>query len=466
MIKKYLFFILVILTVITVLTASSRAANINVIPPSVSQGGITVATYIIAANDSPHANEADYTVPAAATAQSTINQAINALPATGGRILLLEGTYEVTGTIYVDSAVGGKSNVTIMGLGNGTKIKVKDSTNSAFPIFGVSGAGNIAGLIISELYIDANKTNNPSGDNLALSISGIATDGLVLSNVILIDGAGVSVDSGSNVQIFNNFFAWGTSGSTANLSLTNTDKAILTKNYLRGTVTLSGNNIIMTSNRVQETASLTAFSLQGSYCSVSGNTFNTNNGNFSVSSLSYSVISDNIFSSTAGSLFTVDVTSSDSSLLSNTFTLVSVTSNASRMVLSKNILKNSTSNGITVTGSNSNISGNAVYAASRHGYYVSGNNNTLSSNTVASASMSANNTYDGIFLAAGASYNTLQYNRIRYNSVAPQNRYGIRVDDVTCSGNMITNNDLRTSGISGGFSDLGIGTITSANNRL
>lgn len=57
--------------------------------------------------------------------QTVINNAISALPSTGGKIVLLEGTYNISGQINVN-----KPNVTICGMGNSTVLQRKFDGNN------------------------------------------------------------------------------------------------------------------------------------------------------------------------------------------------------------------------------------------------------------------------------------------------------------------------------------------------
>ncbi len=89
------------------------------------------ATIVVAASDSTHKNGADY-ICTGTNDQDVINNAIaTALPSTGGKIVLLEGTYNISGPINVS-----KTNVTIEGMGMGaTTIK---STASSWRIIDVA----------------------------------------------------------------------------------------------------------------------------------------------------------------------------------------------------------------------------------------------------------------------------------------------------------------------------------------
>ena len=63
-------------------------------------GGVVSTTYVVAANNSVDAYRADYQCTGV-NDQTVIQTALNALPAGGGRVILLEGTYNTTENIQV-----------------------------------------------------------------------------------------------------------------------------------------------------------------------------------------------------------------------------------------------------------------------------------------------------------------------------------------------------------------------------
>jgi parallel beta-helix repeat protein len=105
--------------------------------------------------------------------QTEINAAITALPATGGEIVILDGTYNITAKIDVT-----KDNVSIRGNGNATILKrMFDSISGE----GVITLTSRSGCNVANLQIDGNSTS--------------------FSNV---SNAGISLDSSSNNTIIGN----------------------------------------------------------------------------------------------------------------------------------------------------------------------------------------------------------------------------------------------------------------------
>lgn len=81
-------------------------------------------TITVSSSTSKHMLTADYYCNGA-NDQTVIQQAIDALPSTGGKIVLLEGTYNISGQINVN-----KPNVTICGMGNSTVLQRKFDGNN------------------------------------------------------------------------------------------------------------------------------------------------------------------------------------------------------------------------------------------------------------------------------------------------------------------------------------------------
>ena len=127
-----------------------------------------------------------------------INAAITALSATGGEIILLDGTYNITNPITIN-----KSNVTINGNGNNTILKrMWDSTSSSQGIIDISSAtGN---GIVKNLILDGNKatyTNTTNNDGIQITNTNYYT----IQNIGIINSAcyGVAVTSSNNILIGN-----------------------------------------------------------------------------------------------------------------------------------------------------------------------------------------------------------------------------------------------------------------------
>ena len=107
----------------------TAGANIAISGDTISSTNAIPATVVIGINNP----RADINIPANSTASNTraaINNAINALPATGGKIVLLEGTYNINGSILLTS----KTGVTLEGMGAGTIINASSAIDYAIQV--------------------------------------------------------------------------------------------------------------------------------------------------------------------------------------------------------------------------------------------------------------------------------------------------------------------------------------------
>jgi parallel beta-helix repeat protein len=98
--------------------------------------------------------------------QEEIIQALNALPATGGEVVILDGTYNITASINIP-----KDNVSIRGSGNATTLKrMYNSTNtdSGSTAKGLITLNEKSGCKIQGLQIDGNKATYTASYNYGI----------------------------------------------------------------------------------------------------------------------------------------------------------------------------------------------------------------------------------------------------------------------------------------------------------
>ena len=114
--------------------------------------GIKPATLTVCSNTSLDTRVCDY-IADGVDDQEEINQALEALPASGGKVLVAEGTYSIDG---VPNTAGGilidKSNVVLEGSGPATKFVLTDGNTDT----NVIRVGNsLENVRISDIWIDA-----------------------------------------------------------------------------------------------------------------------------------------------------------------------------------------------------------------------------------------------------------------------------------------------------------------------
>ncbi len=217
---------------------ADRSTSTKIVGTSGVGGGYAVA--------SQNPDGADVVVTSS-DARSEINAAIASLPATGGTIYLMEGTYPVFNTINVPN------NVTISGAGAATIIKLADLADaSTTGIFTNSDTATGKNVTIKNLTIDGNSVNQDintdsgiyfdhmSGgtiSNVSVSDMGYASGiSLYSSNFNTITDTtlssnygGIYLSASSNNIISNNYTASGPDGITLDASSSN----IVTGNNIR-----------------------------------------------------------------------------------------------------------------------------------------------------------------------------------------------------------------------------------------
>ena len=149
-------------------------------------------TFVVAANDSTALGKshADYTCDGTAD-EAEINTAIDALPATGGRVLLLEGTYYINSSITIDNAAS-NDYVTLEGQGMGTILTIPNGHGSIMDMIDCNGA--VTGIKIKDMRIDGNRSGVPGAGNWYVGISFDTVTDSSIENVFASNGKGVGGD--------------------------------------------------------------------------------------------------------------------------------------------------------------------------------------------------------------------------------------------------------------------------------
>jgi parallel beta-helix repeat protein len=352
------------------------------------QADRSTATKIVAdGSTSQNPERADYVVPAAGTsAQATINAAITALPASGGVVYLTEGTFIIDGSITLPN------NVTLMGSGEATVIKLKDSTASAVNMISSTSTSAVK---VANLRIDGNKavSNNTfnhvgiymSSVGTGLTASGATIDNVTVDNIGGPASHGIHILAGSNATITNSTVRGGT---------------------YKGIASTAANTIIR-NNRVNNNGWY-GIAVSGDDSSVVGNTLDSNvNYGILVSSGTRTAVTGNNVQNTlydvSGFIAGIIVTGANTSYVT--------------------VAGNTTSggyHGIVLYGQthHNTVTGNTTQNNSDYGIgVIQANYNTITGNTITNVG------WEGIILFYYANGNTVTGNNISYvggsDSVAP-----------------------------------------------
>lgn len=415
------------------------------------------ATLTVAASDSLAVgiSQADYACSGAAD-DVEINAALNALPANGGRVVLLEGTYTLADPIVIPS-----SNITLEGQGvssfiNGdgladTEHAIVISSMEAVWIRYLSvqtenGGGKDSSCILIE---DASHDFVVTGvvfvesDSDAIRVGGTSIWGGTISGCSIVDADnhGVHVDSGGGsstryIQVSSNLIErvggdgihFGTTGSHDYIQivdnvLQNTDGSAIWVGDLNGGV--------INSNNMHAIGGYGIYLENVNWTVVNDNsTFNTVEAGIYLSSCdSNNVVGNNI----------------DSTLSADTEDGIYVSGHSN--IISSNYIIDTERSGVYIVGDRNIISGNMIRETHLSGIDIRGSENSIEGNVVYEVGQKTAGTYHGIVLSSDADRCSVVDNLIYENGTTTED--GIHLDDgaheVQISGNYIYN--LMGSGV-------------------
>ncbi len=330
------------------------------------EGPKTVATRVVAASDSVDKSRADY-VCDGVDDQQKINQAIIDVhfnqnnPGLGGSVYLLAGTYNISdntsidytkpdGTTLTHSTPGIVlySNISLIGEGAGTVLKVVSSSNYNVVNAQGTSTNHLSGILVSQLRIDGNK-DNVSGSNCGISfeyvddskitkiwIENLTSHGLKLQNssyniisksFFLKNGSdGIYLfSSENNIISKSNFSENGYAGNGyAGISLESSrdniiDSNVIYKNDDKGIILNSSDNNIILGNNISYTQKYYGLQLCNSsqFNIVYGNNINNNKQGFLINlNSTHNLISSNfIHLPSSGSGYAMSFSQSGNNLL-------------------------------------------------------------------------------------------------------------------------------------------------------
>ena len=252
------------------IASTAQAAAIAVVNNIVSTKKRTARFTIGTSTSGWTASDCDYLCDGTAD-QVEINAAITALPAAGGEIVILDGTYNITAKISVT-----KSNVTLSGNGNATVLKRMYDSTSIEGIINVESSKNYCK--IKDFYIDGNKVTYTSTNNAGIYLF-TSNNNIVTGNTCNNNKYGMYLKSISNNIITGNncndnnangiyLITSSNNNTVTNNNCTNNDSGI----YVYG----SSNNIITGNNCNDNNANGIYINSSSNNNAVTGNTCNNN----------------------------------------------------------------------------------------------------------------------------------------------------------------------------------------------
>ncbi len=152
---------------------------------------------VVGASDTPYKLKAraDYICTGTRTTggdQDTINMALQE----GKAVLLLPGTYWLSGSIVLDS------NQMLIGSGMSTVVKLRDNHNADISLIYVEGK---SGVVIRDLVMDGNKENQSSGANYGIVFATVTDSKILFCKILNLRNRAITVDVNcSNISIIGN----------------------------------------------------------------------------------------------------------------------------------------------------------------------------------------------------------------------------------------------------------------------
>jgi len=411
-----------------------------------------------------------------------IQAALDALPATGGEVHLLEGTYNVETTINLDS------NQTLRGCGRNTILATATANLIFLTAVGASGSEK-TGIVIADLQIDGGTIsargvrfeyvdysliqnvysrrnadtgillensdfNTIEGNTCQENTGGLSNDGIrlhvsnnntIIGNTCQGNGYGIRLrDSNSNNTVTGNTCI----GNTDGIQLYGSSNNTITGNTCQGNgavginLTASSDNNTVTGNTCNGNSSHGITVTDSDNNTISGNTCQ---GNYNGINLTTSCIKNTISGNTCQG---------------NTRRGITLYNSCDNNLISENNCQDNGWDGIYINTCDGNtITSNICQGNGLRGIGIEEcNNGAIIGNICTENSQDADNTYDDIYLEE-SDYNDIQANTCRAGALTNKPQYGINISTNTCDGNLVTNNDLYNDGFgTAPFHDIGDAT--------
>ena len=407
------------------------------------------ATLVVAASNSTENDKmsADYLCDGTAD-DVEIQAALTA--AAGGKVILLEGNYQITANLTVPS------DTHFAGMGKGTIL----TTTAAVGITNmvILNGDNIT-VSDMKLVLGAGAGDAGSRPNVVYA----NTKTLIwLENLWLVGDKSVA-DDGSDVRQCGVCFVTVTESKIVDSRSEDNDKHSISLNVSSNNNTISGNTCQGgTRDGIYLNASLNN--------TITGNTCQGNAYGIYLNASLNNTITRNTCQATGDYGISLNVDSDNNTVTGN----ISqgnrqgiLISGSYHNTVTGNTCQGNDQNGIYISGcSNNTVTGNTCRGNDHHGIFLDdSDNNTVTGNTLTENSQATTNTYDDISLIV-ADYNNIQGNTCRAGALPNKPKYGININHSTCDKNLVANNDLYDDGFgTAPFNDIGTLTHVEDNNR-
>lgn len=431
-------------------------------------------TFVVGNEDAGNHKKADFYVPSGSTsAQTAINEAIYTLGSLGGRIALLNGNYKVDGTIDL------ADNMILEGSGTGTIIQVDSSVGSNLNVISASSCSNV---IIRNMKIDGSRVpiSSTSPNITAINFDNVRFSSIDSVSLNYFTSRGIHLLKSSNNKIVNNTTIDCSNHIRLNESLGNViNSNSMSMDSLNGIglylYKLCNDNLI--SDNHMDGLSTGILSLLGGEENLIVDNTCINNIEYGIwlAYLNRNTVKGNKCANNWMSGIFIE-NSSDNVINSNICINNSFRPNyPSNWNTYSNIkLKNSSRNNIqTNTIRNKKVtSGKVVSATSSTVVLDDTTSNDYTNLLIKITEGTGSDGQERIIVSYDTSTKeaTLDFgwwttpDSTSTYELWGHAKYGIEISDSNCKDNIVTNNSITNSGITGDFADSGTNTITTAGN--
>ena len=361
-----------------------------------SSGGKKVCRLVVGASTSGWtANDCDYLCDGTAD-NVEINAAIQALPDTGGEVIILDGTYNLTGTINVN-----KQHMKLSGNGTSTVLKKMSTYGDILYLTSSNDENSLDGVTVENLAIDGNRSTYSDGQ------SNYGIYGLDIINCVI---KGVTSNHNNDAGIYLSSFS--NTIVTGNMCSNNRDGICLL--YSSEAYSTVVDNVCTENDTF-------GINVQSSDAiSITGNTCSNNSSGINLSSGNNNTITGNTCNN------------------NNNYGICLVSSNNNNTITGNTC--NNNNNGINLSGSNNNtITGNTCNNNNYSGIYLNNSDNTTSTGNT------CNNNNSGIYLSS-INNNTITGNTCIRGTGQPSDyassQYTIQLRNNKNNYNLIADNNI------------------------
>ena len=275
-----------------ILNVKDKNGNLNMIYPVTKaenveglSGGKRTARFTVGTSVSGWtANDCDYLCDGTAD-QTEINAAIQALPSTGGEIVILDGTYNITATIAIN-----KDNVKLSGNGAATILKRMYDGSISEGLISITAVNG--GCFIGNLKIDGNRTVYTGN---TYGIKATCDNNIISGNTFIDNYRSISLEGENNNvtcnvfknSMYNNVYCSGNGNTVSDnacnggsFSMTGDNNTVSDNACNGGDISLTGNHNVAAGNTCYNNQ-YNGIDISGNNNTVTGNTCN-NNGEYGI----------------------------------------------------------------------------------------------------------------------------------------------------------------------------------------